>query len=113
MKSPSIDVIAESLNRFFSQEFVQITCGIQRKTSAASQCIKSSDITSSSITLNGNSATLNSNIEKTRITNGFKYKLTVTGTSTDGDTSLHIKYCVIAYHLLEVWLYTESLYPYP
>ena len=57
--------------------------------------IKSSDITSSSITLNGSSVTLNSNIEKTRITNGFKYKLTVTGTSTDGDTSLSLKAGVV------------------
>ena len=57
--------------------------------------IKSSDITSSSITLNGSSATLNSNIEKTRITNGFKYKLTVTGTSTDGDTSLSLNTGVV------------------
>ena len=57
--------------------------------------IKSSDITSSSITLNGNSATLNSNIEKTRIANGFKYKLTVTGTSTDGDTSLSLNTGVV------------------
>ena len=57
--------------------------------------IKSSDITSSSITLNGSSATLNSNIEKTRITNGFKYKLTVTGTSTDGDTSLSLNAGVV------------------
>lgn len=57
--------------------------------------IKSSDITSSSITLNGSSVTLNSNIEKTRITNGFKYKLTVTGTSTDGDTTMSLKAGVV------------------
>lgn len=57
--------------------------------------IKSSDITSSSITLNGSSVTLNSNIEKTRITNGFKYKLTVTGTSTDGDTTVSLKAGVV------------------
>ena len=57
--------------------------------------IKSSDITSSSITINGSSATLNSNIEKTRITNGFKYKLTVTGTSTDGNTTMSLKAGVV------------------
>lgn len=57
--------------------------------------IKSSDITSSSITLSGNNVTLNDNIEKTRITNGFKYKITVTGTSTDGDTTMSLKAGVV------------------
>ena len=58
--------------------------------------IKNSDITTSDISLSSNVVTIDSNIEKTRIANGFKYKITVIGTASDGTSTISLKSGVVS-----------------